>query len=151
MNIKDIVIVICIALILFLLYRIYRVVILKEDYDATVGGQDRFTKNLAEKLRYIDPRINEIFPTLSFYDGKNRSYTIDKKDIYLCKVDKHGNLYNQNQLTLVMLHEITHAICKEEIDHTEKFKQVFNELLEKAEKAGLYDPNIEQITDYCQY
>jgi hypothetical protein len=36
-----------------------------------------------------------------------------------------------------------------EIGHTEKFAQVFEELLRQAAKRGLYDPRIPPLTDYC--
>ena len=64
--------------------------------------------------------------------------------------DENGNIYQENQLIHVLLHEIAHAVC-DEIGHTEKFNQILDIFLIEAEKNGLYNPKIPPIVNYCQY
>ena len=52
-------------------------------------------------------------------------------------------------LIFVLAHEISHAIC-DEIGHTEKFHRIFQALLIKLTEAGIYDPNIPIIQEYCE-
>ena len=61
-----------------------------------------------------------------------------------------GNIYPENQLIHVLLHEIAHSVC-DEIGHTDKFNQILDIFLIEAEKNGLYDPKIPPIVNYCQY
>ena len=100
---------------------------------------------IKEKLRQIDPRVE----SLEFFAG-NKSYTINKQKVYLCLKDENGDYYNDNMLIYVALHELAHVLC-DEIGHTPKFKNIFEELLVKAERQGVYDPNIPPILDYCTY
>lgn len=98
------------------------------------------------KIRCAD--VHPIIPKIELYEG-NKSYTINKEKIYLCLKDKNGQYYNENMLTYVFLHEVAHILC-DEIGHTEKFSRIFDTLLEKATKLGIYDPNIPIIQDYCE-
>jgi len=80
----------------------------------------------------------------------NRSYTINKKKIYMCLRDENGEYYDDNMLLFVAIHELAHVLC-DEVGHTEKFDAIFRELLQKATENGIYDPNIEPIYNYCTY
>ena len=64
--------------------------------------------------------------------------------------DQAGKLYPKNQLVLVLLHEIAHAMC-DEIGHTKKFHAILDDLLEQAKHKKLYDPSISPIIGYCNY
>jgi hypothetical protein len=134
------------AIIAFLFYKIFTEI--RDNYENK--QEDRFTKNLIQEIRIIDPKVNEIVDSLKFYDGKNRSYTLNKQLVHLCKVDKDGNMYDKNQLILVLIHEISHALC-DEVGHTQKFNEIFEDLLDKAHKKGVYDPTIQSDPDYCTY
>lgn len=79
-----------------------------------------------------------------------KSYTINKKKIYLCLRDEHGEYYNDNMLIFVAIHELAHVLC-DEIGHTEKFESIFHNLLQEAVEQKIYDPNVEPIHDYCEY
>lgn len=79
-----------------------------------------------------------------------KSYTINKKRVYLCLRDADNNYYPKNMLAYVLLHELAHVKC-DEIGHTEKFHTIFNQLLQTAIANNLYDPNIPIIRDYCEY
>lgn len=108
---------------------------------------DRSIHSFKNKLEPLNKR--DILKEIKILKG-NKSYTINKQKIYLCLKDKDGRYYNDNNLLFVLLHEISHSIC-DEIGHTEKFYQIFNELLEHASINGVYDTSIPMISDYCDY
>jgi hypothetical protein len=112
--------------------------------------QDPYLLKLVDQLSQI-PQVKEVVyrSGLKFFDSK-KSYTINKKYVFICMYDKDGKLYPKNQLTLVLLHEIAHAIC-DEIGHTQKFQTILDELLEEAHRLKLYDPTIAPISGYCSH
>ena len=97
-------------------------------------------------VRTIHPEIDN----LQIYKGK-KSYIIDKKKIYMCLKDQHGQYYNTNYLVYVLLHEFAHYLNKNEVGHTENFHKIFDELLDRATESGIYDKNIPMIEDYCNF
>jgi hypothetical protein len=112
---------------------------------------------IKENLEQYDPKIMEIKEKLSqvhpvahklrFYSAK-KSYTINKEKVHICLRDENSNYYDDNMLMYVSLHELAHVLC-DEIGHTEKFNAIFDELLVRAEKMNLYDPDIPPIINYC--
>jgi len=88
-----------------------------------------------------------IMDEIRFYED-DQSYTINKEKVYLCLKDKKGKYYGKNMIIYVTLHEIAHVIC-DEIGHTEKFKQIFDELLYEASVRGIYNPSIPIVQNYC--
>jgi hypothetical protein len=135
------------AVILSLLLSYEIIVEIGENYEDK--PQDKYVLDLVHKLKEAHPDIKRILPKLRFFEG-NKSYTINKTYVFICLKDQNGSLYHQNQLTLVILHEIAHALC-DEIGHTEKFQNILDVLLEAAEKKGLYDSRIPHIQNYCEY
>lgn len=111
--------------------------------------QHELVLQIVEKLKNVHPEIQRIVPQLRFFEGR-KSYTINKKYVFICLKDKNGELYHYNQLVLVILHEIAHALC-DEIGHTPKFQNILDELLKSAENLGLYRSDIPHIPDYCEY
>jgi hypothetical protein len=95
-------------------------------------------------VQQIEPRISE---NLQFFEG-DKSYTINKKKIYLCLKDENGEYYDMNMLIYVAIHELSHVLC-DEIGHTPKFHQIFQKNLEKAIQLGIYDPSKPIIQNYC--
>ena len=81
----------------------------------------------------------------------NKSYTLNKEDIFLCVHDEKGAYYDENLLIYVLLHEIAHSLNVVDIGHTPRFHKIFDELLQKATKMGIYDPSKEIRRDYCMY
>jgi hypothetical protein len=67
------------------------------------------------------------------------SFTVDKKDIYLCLKNDQGSYYDKNLVMLVTIHEYAHVLCDSQ-DHTSEFKFINKYLLIKAIKYGLYKP-----------
>jgi hypothetical protein len=102
-------------------------------------------RELKKKLEVLHPVVKD----LDFYEGE-RSYTINKEKVYLCLKDENGNYYNDNMLMYVLLHEISHSLC-DEIGHTEKFHDIFEDLLKRATAAGLYNPSLPLVKNYCEY
>lgn len=106
-------------------------------------SHDPVLDELRKQLSVLDPK----FQNIEIYEG-NKSYTINKKKIYICLKDSHGRYYNRNMLCYVILHEMAHMAC-DEIGHTSKFHDIFDDLLNKASDLGLYNPSIPPLTDYC--
>lgn len=112
--------------------------------------KENFVRN--DELDNIVESLKQVFPVvenLNFYEGE-KSYTINKKNVYICMKDENSRYYNRNFLIFVILHEISHALC-DEIGHTDKFSRIFQQVLEKAAAHGLYDPNGKKIVNYCNY
>ena len=132
-------IVLAILLICFIIYSIFFQV--KEN----MKQNDPVLKELVEMIQPLHPIVKDI----EFYED-NRSYTINKEKVYMCLKDKEGNYYHKNALLMVLIHEISHVLCPE-IGHTDKFNDIFQDLLAKATELGIYNPSIPMIQDYCNY
>lgn len=134
--------------VLTILYVFYRILIeIRDNYENQ--REDEYVRLLVERIRTIDPRVDVVVDQLRFFEG-DKSYTIDKKYVFLCKRDKKtGEQYHNNQLVLVLIHEISHALC-DEVGHTPKFEAIFEDLLEKASRAGVYDDSIPHVDGYCE-
>lgn len=134
--------------ILIIVYIFYRIMMeVRDNYENQ--NEDVFSRELVEKIRRIDPRVDEVVDQLRFFEG-DKSYTLDKKYVFLCKRDKKtGQQYHNNQLVLVLIHEISHALC-DEVGHTPKFDAIFEDLLNKATLAGVYDDTIPHVEGYCE-
>jgi hypothetical protein len=104
---------------------------------------DPMLKIIQETLHPLHEKVK----TLAFFEG-NKSYTINKKKIYLCLKDEHQEYYDFNMLMYVAIHELSHVLC-DEIGHTPKFNRIFQEQLEKAEELGIYDSSKPIIQNYC--
>lgn len=137
--IPFLIIILILSIIVLIIVKEFKTV--KENMETT----DPVLQKLKQKLRSVHPIVDK----LSFYKGE-KSYTINKEEVYLCLVDEHGDYYNENMLMYVGLHELAHALC-DEIGHSKKFHQIFQQLLDKAYHLGLYNPSIPVIQNYCNY
>jgi len=93
-------------------------------------------------LSHIDSAAKNI--TIS---KANKSYTVNKKDVFLCLKDKDGEYYNKNMLVYVAVHELAHVLCPS-VGHTEEFWKINDKLLNKATELGYYNPSIPAVKDY---
>ena len=102
------------------------------------------------KIKYdiskLDPRIDD----LEFY-ASNESFTEDKRKIFLCIKDENGNYYDYNMLIYVAIHECSHALTDViDVHHTTpEFRGMFEYLLQKASRIGLYNPEQPLVENYC--
>jgi hypothetical protein len=114
--------------------------------------KDHFSQDdpMIQRVKYM---LNEISPEaaskIRIYKG-DKSYTINKRNVYLCLKDKNGEYYSINTILAVACHEISHVLCKS-IGHTKEFDEIFKKILKKAEELGYYDPTIKIPTDYCEH
>ena len=108
--------------------------------------QDPLIKKLKDDMIRLDERISKI----EFYSS-DESYTEDKNKIFLCLRDEKGNYYDYNMLVYVAIHECSHALTNViDMEHlTAEFRGMFDHLLTKAYKNGMYDPNKSLVTNYC--
>lgn len=127
--------VVVLAIIAWLVYRQI------EDYASPTD----LIETLRDRLEIVHPGIREI----PIKKGE-KSYTINKRKIYLCLEDENGEYYDENMLSYVLLHEYAHVLCDEQ-HHTDKFYRIFDNLLDRATKAGVYDPSKPIVKDYCEY
>lgn len=114
---------------------------------------DKVSQMFSEDVQYsgILSNINKkrLLNEISLFKG-NKSYTINKEQIYMCLKDEKNNYYDDNMLIYVLIHEIAHSIC-DEIGHTNKFHRIFDALLAKAEEMNIYDSTQPLIRNYCNY
>lgn len=106
-------------------------------------SHDPILMDLKRQMAIIDPTFQHI----SLAEG-DKSYTINKTNVYLCLKDSNGRYYDRNMLIYVLCHEYAHVLC-DEIDHTPKFYTIFQDMLNKAAKANIYNPNIPPLKNYC--
>ena len=114
-------------------------------------------QRLFEAFTNEDPMIVEIHSMLAVVDPDaansitikkgEKSYTVNKKHMHLCLMNEEGSYFNKNMLMYVALHELAHVKCKS-IGHTPEWNGLFDELLQKATKAGVYNPKIPPVSDY---
>jgi hypothetical protein len=114
------------------------------------------TPPIIEELKREVSRVHPKCAEMKIVKG-NKSYTVNKKKIYLCLYDKKtGELYNKNMLVYVLLHELAHVLNEgnadpaQDIGHTEAFHAVFDKLLDRAEELGVYDPDVPLVDKYCE-
>lgn len=100
--------------------------------------------------QYLDHKMKKkIRYDVSLCKGE-KSYTINKQDMYMCLKDEKGDYYHDNFLLYVHIHECSHVLCPE-IGHTDLFYKIFDALLEKAVELGIYDNTQPLIRNYCNY
>lgn len=151
---KNAGIILGILLICFVIFTVY--IQIKETYlqDEPVINELRktitpFFDNTDFKGVLSELNDRQILKKIKIMKGE-KSYTINKKKIYLCLRDEKGKYYNKNMLLYVLLHEISHTICKS-IGHTDEFHTIFEELLLEATKQKMYNPKIPLISNYCEH
>ena len=103
-------------------------------------------KEIKSKLIRVDPRAQNV----EFYIDPEESYTLHKKEVYMCVQDPGGNYYNDDILMYIALHELAHALIPEDTsEHPPKFDALFNQLKDRAAYLKLYNPETPFPTEYC--
>ena len=149
-------ILIIIFICLFLAYCIYKQIVLYENYkyDPNIIDLTNIFKNFFNNTNKTWPtnlsmlNNRNIMNEVNIYRG-NKSYTINKENIYMCLKDENGDIYPTNMLVYVLAHEFAHVLSQS-IGHTDEFNVIFSSLLEELEKDGIYNSNENIIQDYCE-
>ena len=131
------------CIILFIIVIIILLFVIKNQVKEYYEQLDPILIKIKENLKPLHPSVEN----LKFFEGK-KSYTINKKKVYLCLKDENGEYYDYNMLIYVALHELSHVIC-DEIGHTPKFHRIFDSVLKQASDMGIYDTSIPIIKNYC--
>ena len=90
-----------------------------------------------------------VLDEINLYKG-DKSYTINKENVFLCLKDENGEYYSMNILMFVTLHEMAHVLSTT-IGHDKNFNNIFDALLKKAAEMGIYDPTLKMDENYCNY
>ncbi len=103
---------------------------------------------LHKVLLQLEP---EVARNITLYEG-DKSFTVNKEKMTLClKEPGTNNYYDDNTLIYVAIHELAHAANPYDVGHTKHFYDKFDELLKRAERMGLYNPNKPMPDNYCNY
>ena len=125
--------------------------------------RNKDNEKLRELRKKIEPIFKETYLTgpLSSLGGHNiladigldtarRSYTLEKRNVFLCLRDESGQFYEDSMLTYVLLHEVAHVISRS-VGHTQEFYEIFDALLAKADELKILDKNFKPVDTYCNY
>ena len=103
-------------------------------------------------LREVRQRFTKLDPSYADIPLKQgwESYTDNKTAITLCLTDPDTKkYYDINSVMYVALHELSHIITPTYDNHGEEFKRNFTALLQRADKAGIYDSSKSIPVTYC--
>jgi hypothetical protein len=120
----------------------------KERFDGRMKSHDNLRLQMIKKaLIPLDPRIEY----LNFYENSEESYTLGKKDIYICPFEDENTYHSDNFLVYIALHEIAHALIPEDTrDHPPVFDRMFEDLKRKAVQIGIYNPSLPFPSKTCR-
>jgi hypothetical protein len=111
-------------------------------------NEQELTDPILDVLKTLLIPVDPIFENIKLNKG-NKSYTLNKEDIYICVKDEKGEYYPMNSLVHVILHEVAHMLNTKDVGHTKEWQNIFNDLLKKAEEKKVYNPNIPMVSNYC--
>jgi hypothetical protein len=122
-----------------------KITTLIQDLERDPEGADSYVKQLD---RYNNENIYEISPQNIM---KKTSFLRNKKTLILCLRKKEtGELHDENTITFVILHELSHMM-NTSWGHDDEFWRIFKYVLIRAARLNLYKPvdySIEPIM-YC--
>lgn len=133
-------------LLLIILVYILITYITKQVIEHNKDSSDPMLKKIKHDLLHLDPIVSSLV-----FHGGEKSYTINKKHIYICLKNEYDEYYDYYTLLYVTIHEIAHTLC-DSVGHTEEFHRTFHTLLNKAKQLGIYNDSIHKpIENYCNY
>jgi len=110
---------------------------------------DPMLTRIYNDLKQIVPDIDKL--DIRLY-GANDTLTENKKNIYLCLKNRNRTYYDYNTLLYIAIHELAHVL-NDEYDttnnHGDKFNEINNLLLKRAESLNLIDVNKPINYDMC--
>lgn len=102
---------------------------------------------LLDLIKKVTEPVHPVIRDVELYKSNTGAYTLNKKQIFLCLHDDDGNYYDINSLIYIFIHEVVHTQTKS-IGHNEEFQKLNIEMLERARKLGIYNPNIPVVSNY---
>jgi hypothetical protein len=94
-------------------------------------------------------KLNPEYADIPLQEGDS-AYTENKSVITLCLQDPDtGIYYDINTIMYVALHELSHMISKSH-GHNDEFKKNFSDILKKASRIGIYNPDLPIPSTYCK-
>lgn len=151
-----------------LFYIVFTILLVITAYLLFDSGCIDFFYKTDPKIDTLLEKVRPIFESDDYYTGNlkplnnrrilnevkvfkgDKSFTINKKRVFLCLKDENQQYYNDNMLIYVFLHELAHVIC-DEIGHTQKFHDIFEDVLDLAVEKGIWNPNIPIVQNYCEH
>lgn len=109
----------------------------------------RLTDPMIEEIRASLIPVHPQIRTIPIYAAR-RSYTLNKREVFMCLKDENGDYYDRNMIVFVFLHELAHVL-NDEIGHGLRFQAIFRELLTRAIALKLYDPSVPLVKNYCTF
>jgi beta-lactamase regulating signal transducer with metallopeptidase domain len=105
-----------------------------------------FSKRQDPYLESVKPILFQILKKAGYHSNlssfpiqlkssNERTYTIDKKQIYVLLRKPSGERYNKDTLLFVILHEVAHILSPDE-HHTKRFYQIEKKLHKVAMELG---------------
>jgi len=117
---------------------------------------DLITDPIIYKIKEDLKKLNEPkVDSLQFFSG-SWSKTIGKQKIVLCVRDpKTEEYYKYNFLMKVAIHELAHALnpkisFTDKDHHDEQWRFIYNDLIARAIRIGIYHDGEIEIENYCK-
>jgi predicted metal-dependent hydrolase len=111
--------------------------------------QDPLLDKIYKDLKLIYPDLDQ--KKIKLY-GANDTLTEDKKHMYLCIRKKNGEYYDYPSILYIAIHELAHVLNDEydtESQHGDKFNNLNQVLLQKAQDLKLLPKNLKVNYDMC--
>jgi len=106
---------------------------------------------IKERLTVISPIQGLLSKVTFLVSDDGNTYTENKKNIFFCTRQPNGEVYDDNTLIYVALHELAHVMSKsvDTDEHSPEFYRNFDYLLDLASQAGVYNPCVPIAEFYC--
>ncbi len=111
-------------------------------------NKDIAGKPLIKNPVELNEAIERVLATTIQESDDNSTYTINKRDVYLCDPDFIN--VDKNTVVHVLLHELAHS-ANNTIGHDESWQKIFQDILDNAEKKGIIDQSKPpKLYGYCK-
>jgi len=121
----------------------------KKDERKIETYQDPLLGKIYKDLKLIYPDLDQKNITIH---AANDTLTEDKKTMYLCIRKKNGEYYDYPSILYIAIHELAHVLNDEydtESQHGDKFNNLNQILLQRAEDLELIPKNLKVNYDMC--
>jgi hypothetical protein len=118
------------------IYMVLLVILIFGLADIFLNQRDLYLDSFSAKINYLLKECG--YPSIFFQikpSKNNRTYTVNKKIIYLNDLNENGERYNSDTILFVLLHEISHILSTDH-HHTRKFFEIERKIHRKAIELG---------------